>query len=137
MRRTALVQPCITWAVACGAQAGDVPGIISSKAGLKYVGRDVDAMKAVAKASQDRSLSAFQASAEEVLAAVPRALCQMLAGKWWACWCRYRCCCLRLGSQAVLEQYPQELVEDPLINSHLSALYDTLLEQNLVRWHAG
>lgn len=40
--------------------AGDVPAIISSKAGLKYVGPEVDAMKAVAKAYQDRSLQEFQ-----------------------------------------------------------------------------
>jgi 26S proteasome regulatory subunit N6 len=37
------------------------------------------------------------------------------------------------GLQAVLAQYKEELVDDTLINAHLSALYDTLLEQNLVR----
>lgn len=74
--------------------AGDVPGIISSKAGLKYTGRDVDAMRAVAKASQDRSLQNFQ---------------------------------------EVLQSYKEALLDDDIVHSHLSVLYDTLLEQNLVR----
>lgn len=74
--------------------AGDVPSIISSKGGLKYVGQDVDAMRAVAKAYQDRSLKEFQ---------------------------------------ACLDSYKQQLVGDPIIHTHLTALYGTLLEQNLVR----
>eukprot|EP00878_Enallax_costatus_P026180 GHUV01028065.1.p1 GENE.GHUV01028065.1~~GHUV01028065.1.p1 ORF type:complete len:233 (+),score=84.47 GHUV01028065.1:244-942(+) len=75
-------------------EAGDVPAIISSKAGLKYVGQDVDAMRAVAKAYQDRSLKEFQ---------------------------------------AVLDNYKQQLVGDAIVHTHLTALYGTLLEQNLVR----
>jgi 26S proteasome regulatory subunit N6 len=39
---------------------GDVASIISSKAGLKYAGSEVDALKAVAKAYKSRSLADFQ-----------------------------------------------------------------------------
>ncbi|EFN51744.1 hypothetical protein CHLNCDRAFT_56351 [Chlorella variabilis] len=72
----------------------DVPAIISSKGGLKYAGADVDAMRAVAKAYQDRSLQEFQAT---------------------------------------LQSYSGQLSDDPIVHTHLSALYDTLLEQNLIR----
>ncbi|KAG1334257.1 26S proteasome non-ATPase regulatory subunit 11 [Cocos nucifera] len=41
-------------------QADDVAGIISSKAGLHYVGPDLDAMKAVADAHSKRSLKLFE-----------------------------------------------------------------------------
>ncbi|XP_057434643.1 26S proteasome non-ATPase regulatory subunit 11 homolog [Lotus japonicus] len=41
-------------------QADDVGGIISSKAGLQYVGPDLDAMKAVADAHSKRSLKLFE-----------------------------------------------------------------------------
>ncbi|KAL5072252.1 hypothetical protein RYX36_011236 [Vicia faba] len=41
-------------------QADDVAGIISSKAGLQYVGPDLDAMKAVADAHSKRSLKLFE-----------------------------------------------------------------------------
>jgi len=74
--------------------AEDVPGIITSKAGLKYVGVEVDAMKAVAQAYKDRSLQAFQET---------------------------------------LDKYKEQLAGDPVVHSHLSVLYDTLMEQNLCR----
>lgn len=45
-------------------QADDVAGIISSKAGLQYLGPDLDAMKAIADAYSKRSLKLFEASLE-------------------------------------------------------------------------
>jgi hypothetical protein len=42
-----------------------------------------------------------------------------------------------LSVQEVLNQYSDELAGDTIINHHLSALYDTLLEQNLVSWRKG
>jgi len=72
----------------------DVSSIISSKAGLKYAGSEVDALKAVAKAYQSRSLGDFQ---------------------------------------EVLGSYKDELQEDPVVHSHLKALYNALMEQNLIR----
>lgn len=45
-------------------EVGDVAGIISSKGGLKYAGADVDALRAVAKAYDNRSLGEFQSTLE-------------------------------------------------------------------------
>ena len=72
----------------------DVPGIITTKGGLKFAGPEVEAMRSVAKAYEDRSLQAFQAA---------------------------------------LEAYAPQLAEDPIVHSHLSELYDTMLQQNLTR----
>lgn len=33
----------------------------------------------------------------------------------------------------ILEKYKDQLIGDPVVHSHLSVLYDTLLEQNLSR----
>ena len=35
--------------------------------------------------------------------------------------------------QSALKVHNEQLVEDPVVHTHLSALYDTLLEQNLIR----
>ncbi|MCO5555137.1 hypothetical protein L7F22_008678 [Adiantum nelumboides] len=74
--------------------ADDVGAIIEGKLAQKYAGRDVEAMKAVARAHEERSLEHFEQA---------------------------------------LADYKAELSNDPIIRNHLSALYDTLLEQNLLR----
>lgn len=43
----------------------DVQSIMSGKLAVKYAGRDLDAMKAVAEASHRRSLADFQAAVKE------------------------------------------------------------------------
>lgn len=72
----------------------DVHSLLAGKMALKYAGRNLDAMKAIATAHQNRSLAEFEKT---------------------------------------LEAYKSELGADPIIRSHFTALYDTLLEQNLVR----
>lgn len=49
-------------------QADDVAGIISSKAGLQYLGPDLDAMKAVADAHSKRSLKLFETALRDYTA---------------------------------------------------------------------
>lgn len=75
-------------------QPEEVKQILEGKIASKYHGREIDVMKAVAKAQIDRSLEEFETT---------------------------------------LRQYKSELSSDPIIRSHLSALYDSLLEQNLLR----
>jgi len=72
----------------------DVDGIISGKLALRYAGRDIEAMRAVANAHKNRSLHDFEEAKSK---------------------------------------YSKELNNDPIIQSHLSELYATLLEQNLQR----
>ncbi|GJD10891.1 26S proteasome non-ATPase regulatory subunit 11 [Galdieria sulphuraria] len=75
-------------------QAEDVAGLISTKFALRYNGKAVDAMLAISRAHQNRSLAQFQQA---------------------------------------LKDYPEELTNDVVIHSHLSELYDTLLQQNILR----
>jgi len=72
----------------------DVATIVQGKTALRYAGRDVDAMRAVAKAHSERDLRAFENATKE---------------------------------------FVKELTHDPIIHTHLSELYNTLLEQNLCR----
>lgn len=45
---------------------------------------------------------------------------------------------LGLVRQDVLKAHTAQLVDDAIVHAHLTALYDTLLEQNLVRsWGAA
>jgi 26S proteasome regulatory subunit N6 len=72
----------------------DVTALLTMKSAARFAGKDLDAMKAVARAQTERSLEMFKTT---------------------------------------LQDYQDQLHKDPLIRSHLSALYDTLLEQNLLR----
>jgi 26S proteasome regulatory subunit N6 len=73
----------------------DVTSLLTIKLALKYANlREVESMRAIARAHQGRNLAEFE---------------------------------------KVLKDYKDELSSDPTIRSHLAALYDTLLEQNLLR----
>ncbi|KAH7107706.1 proteasome regulatory particle subunit [Auriculariales sp. MPI-PUGE-AT-0066] len=73
----------------------DVTSLLSIKLALRYAQlKEVESMRAVARAHQNRNLAEFEKA---------------------------------------LRDYREELSSDPTIRSHLAALYDTLLEQNLLR----
>ncbi|KAJ3063454.1 26S proteasome regulatory subunit rpn6 [Podochytrium sp. JEL0797] len=74
--------------------ADDVFNIINSKVALKYAGVEIEAMKAVATAYQNRSLVEFEGA---------------------------------------MNKFKNELRNDPIINAHLDQLYDSLLQQNILR----
>ncbi|KAF8313879.1 PCI-domain-containing protein [Clavulina sp. PMI_390] len=73
----------------------DVTSLLSIKLALRFAQlRDIESMRAVARAHQNRNLADFEKA---------------------------------------LQDYKEELSSDATIKSHLAALYDTLLEQNLLR----
>ncbi|WVQ92663.1 hypothetical protein IAS59_006477 [Cryptococcus gattii] len=72
----------------------DIFSLLSLKSAAPYMGKDVDSMKAIATALEERSLDLFKTA---------------------------------------LQNYSGQLQKDEIIRSHLSYLYDTLLEQNLIR----
>ena len=69
-------------------QADEIPQIMNNKTTLKYVGPEVDAMRAVAKAGQNRSLAQFDAA----VAAHPQGMILP------CCLFSVAGCCLSLGS---------------------------------------
>ncbi|BFZ63229.1 26S proteasome regulatory subunit rpn6 [Saitoella coloradoensis] len=75
-------------------ETDDLGVVVGSKMAQKYVGREVEAMKAVAVAHQKKSLAEFEKA---------------------------------------LSNYKSELQTDPIIRQHFTALYDSLLESNLLR----
>lgn len=72
----------------------DVDALMASKHALKYAGKNLDAMKAVARAHSNRSLEEYEQA---------------------------------------LHHYRYELGSDRFIASHLRRLYDSMLEQNLIK----
>ncbi|KAK4540356.1 hypothetical protein LTR36_009313 [Oleoguttula mirabilis] len=72
----------------------DVDQLMTSKQALKYAGKNLDAMKAVARAHSNRSLEEYEQA---------------------------------------LHAYRYELGSDRFIASHLRRLYDSMLEQNLIK----
>ena len=72
----------------------DVDQLMTSKHALKYAGKNLDAMKAVARAHSNRSLEEYENA---------------------------------------LHAYRYELGSDRFIASHLRRLYDSMLEQNLIK----
>jgi 26S proteasome regulatory subunit N6 len=57
--------PSLKYMLLCKVMSGgaaDVPALAAAKAGARFAGRDVDAMVAVARAHQERSLGALQAA---------------------------------------------------------------------------
>lgn len=72
----------------------DVNQLMSSKQALKYAGKNLEAMKAVARAHANRSLEEYEKA---------------------------------------LSDYRYELGSDVFVRSHLRRLYDSMLEQNLIK----
>ncbi|KAK3672131.1 26S proteasome regulatory subunit rpn6 [Recurvomyces mirabilis] len=72
----------------------DVDNLMASKHAIKYAGKNLDAMKAVARAHNNRSLEEYETA---------------------------------------LHSYRYELGSDRFIASHLRRLYDSMLEQNLIK----
>ncbi|KAK1227278.1 26S proteasome regulatory subunit rpn6 [Marasmius sp. AFHP31] len=91
----------------------DVTSLLSIKLAVKYVQlREVESMRAVARAHQDRNLADFEKALKEYKNGEYLAIAEL---------------------DHSLRYLSIELSSDPTIRSHLSDLYDALLQQNLLR----
>jgi 26S proteasome regulatory subunit N6 len=89
-----------------------VTSLLSIKLAVKYAQlREIESMRAIALAHQNRNLADFE-----------KALRDYKHGTWFSLCLSY-----------LLPTRHTELSSDPTIRSHLAALYDTLLQQNLLR----
>lgn len=98
--------------------ASEVNSIINTKQAIKFIGIDSEALQAVAKAHQQRSLELFE-EATKKYSARKSSLGVLLCSKSFRPTQTWNSCV--------------ELVEDALIKIHLGKLYEDLLESNLIK----
>jgi 26S proteasome regulatory subunit N6 len=90
-----------------------VTSLLSIKLVLKYAQlREVESMRAIARAHQNRNLADFEKALREYKDGMR---------------------VFRMSRRSYMTMPSPELSLDPTIRSHLAALYDNLLEQNLLR----
>lgn len=97
----------------------EINNLITSKLALKYGGREIDSIRAIATASQKRSLAEFQKVSNCIQTKRLSLIFFSSKSKFYL--------------PQTLETYKLELINDPFVRSHLDALYDNLLDQNLTR----
>lgn len=106
-------------------QPEEVAAIVQGKTALRYPGAEVDAMRAVAKAHSARDLRAF----EDATKRYPKgsSLSLSLFNIFFFIF-KYTLLtfCLTCPPYTF---FTLELVQDPIVHTHLSELYNTLLEQ--------
>jgi hypothetical protein len=97
----------------CAYQPEDVTSLLPIKLAVKYAQlRESESMHTIALAHQNRNLSDFEKALRDYKHGMSCSICTS------RCW---------------LVIATQDLSSDPTIRSHLAALYDTLLQQNLLR----
>lgn len=95
-------------------QPEEVASILQGKMALKYSGPALESMRRIALACKERSLSAFQ-------------------GTWRVSSCYSDSFPYHSPFCLAAAAADENITKDPFLKTHLSQLYDTLLEQNLLR----